>query len=317
MIRENFNQDEEIQEKGQGGSIRVSDMPVALRGHMQELVKEFDADGDGRIDIKEFVEAIKSLRNSRKKNKNYVRIILGLSVAAVMLIGSIFGLSFVAANLSKDTSINGNSMLVDKHTGSGIATSEAIDWLDTEVTNLEVVDMTANQLMHLKQLVLFEGNVRFHVKGHTRTPSGDKVIILVEGGTITYDAIGMLNATGDARDMLDVAFGITDIDETEDGESNGRRLRYDCNHNSKRRRDLGDEFHRRKLCGGGILPSNGGGGRGRDPGSSSDADSGSSSGAGSGSSGSSAPARPVSPNYGFSAFDLWCLKQDRGQGALC
>ena len=277
MIRENFNQDEEIQEKGQGGSIRVSDMPVALRGHMQELVKEFDADGDGRIDIKEFVEAIKSLRNSRKKNKNYVRIILGLSVAAVMLIGSIFGLSFVAANLSKDTSINGNGMLVDKHTGSGIATSEAIDWLDTEVTNLEVVDMTANQLMHLKQLVLFEGNVRFHVKGHTRTPSGDKVIILVEGGTITYDAIGMLNATGDARDMLDVAFGITDIDETEDSESNGRKLRYGrgpgtgpilCNiDNSHARRALGDEFHRRKLCGGGY-----GGGSGGGSGSSSDDD---------------------------------------------
>ena len=212
MIRENFNSDEEIQEKDQGGSIRVSDMPVALRGHMQELVKEYDADGDGRIDIKEFVEAIKSLRNARKKNKNYVKIILGLSVAAVMLIGSIFGLAFVAANLSKDTSINGNGMLVDKQTGSGIATIEAIDWLDTEVTNLEVVDMTANQLMHLKQLVLFEGNVRFHVKGHTRTPSGDKVIILVEGGTITYDAVGILNATGDARYMLDVAFGITDID---------------------------------------------------------------------------------------------------------
>jgi len=123
--------------------------------------------------------------------------------------------------------------------------------------------MTANQLMRLKQLVLFEGNVRFHVKGHARTPSGDKVIVLVEGGTITYDAVGILNATGDARYMLDVAFGITDIDETEDSESNGRKLQgapgqdSGCEPNVERRA-LGAEFLWRKLQAG----CNGGGGGG-------------------------------------------------------
>merc|ERR1719384_992891 len=55
------------------------------------------------------------------------------------------------------------------------------------------------------------GRVRFNVKGSARSPAGDRVVLLVEGGTLTFDDFGIADATGDARSLL-VAGGFDEND---------------------------------------------------------------------------------------------------------
>lgn len=197
---------------------RVSQLPATMRADAVALVKEFDADGDGCIDKDEFADAIKALKDSRSKTSQYGKIIAALAVSGILLIASIFGVSLVAARLSKDTTVSNFGVMLDKNSNLPVKTSSATEYQDEMNTGLRVIDMNPLQLMNLKQIVMFGGELFFEVKGHVRAPAGDKVIILVEGGTITYDGQGILDATGDARYMLDVAFGVVDIDATRDEE---------------------------------------------------------------------------------------------------
>jgi len=202
----------------QNEGFRISQMPATLREDAMALVKEFDANGDGCVDKHEFANAVKALKESRTKTSQYAKIIAGLSVSGALLIASMFGVSLVASRLSKDTTVSGFGVVLDKNTNMAVNTGEAIEYHDESGASLRVVDMSPVQLMNLKHIVLLGGELFFNVKGHVKAPAGDKVIILVEGGTITYDGQGILDATGDPRYMLDVAFGVIDIDNTADEE---------------------------------------------------------------------------------------------------
>lgn len=206
----------DVEQPTRNEGFRISQLPATMRNSALALVKEFDADGDGKVDSNEFADAVKALKDSRDKTKSYAKVITGLSVSGILLIASIFGVSLVAARLSKDTSIGDFGVMLDKSTKSPVKTSEATEYFDEATASLKIVDMTSVQLMHLKHIVLFGGDVLFHVKGHTRSPAGDKVIILVEGGTITYNKEGIFDATGDPRYMLDVAFGVSEIEDSTD-----------------------------------------------------------------------------------------------------
>merc|ERR1712238_227402 len=67
-------------------------------------------------------------------------------------------------------------------------------------------------------------------KGYSRSGSidGNQVMLLVEGGTITFDPEGIMDATGDAEDLLVFAYGeFTEEEVVTDGstEGTGRRAR--------------------------------------------------------------------------------------------
>merc|ERR1711933_267254 len=81
--------------------------------------------------------------------------------------------------------------------------------------------MSNEQLRTLKEIYLEEGSLRFQVKGHARD-SNDNVILLVEGGSITYDSDGIIDVRGDAKYMFEAMYGPLD--------DNKRKLQYSvCN----------------------------------------------------------------------------------------
>ena len=90
-------------------------------------------------------------------------------------------------------------------------TGEAISWSTTD----NLVDVDKEVFLGLKYFSMLDDDVRFDVKGHARAPSGEEVMLLVEGGTLTFkDTTGLTNATGDARFILETAgvdFGNSDI----------------------------------------------------------------------------------------------------------
>jgi len=226
--------------KGSAG-FRLSKLPPSLKLDARKLVKELDADGDGAINVEEFAAAINSLHDARFTNKNLTKIIIGLLSISALLIASMFGVSSAAARMAKDTNIDDNGTLYNKNSGKNVKMSEATAWS----SKMNIVNMTASELLDLKQIVMLDGKVNFAVKGYAVTPSGDEVMLLVEGGTVIYDNAGIVNATGSARNLLDIAFGVVDLD----GNDISRRL-TDGPEQCRRALSIGNVY--RKLCIGGY-----------------------------------------------------------------
>jgi len=195
--------------------LRISSLPIDLKDDALTLVKALDANGDGAIDAEEFVAAVKSLKGERSSNRNLTRLVSLLSVASLLLIAAIFGVSIAAAHLSNDTKTDSNGDLLDKATGNVVATTEATEWLDSDTT---VVNMTDHQLTNINKIVLLEGAAQIDVRGYAKNPSGDQVMIVTEGGSITFDKDGVVDATGIVDVMLSFA---SDTNETD-----GRRLKF-------------------------------------------------------------------------------------------
>jgi len=287
--------DEENRKTSNG--FRTSQLPHMFRASARELVKELDTDGDGWIDNDEFVAAVEALKTSRSRNTKLYKIIILLSCVTFLLVGAMFAVSIAAANLAKDTTISTNGYLQDKRTLSTLKTKEATIWS----SETEIVDMTPQQLSHLKTFALLDGGIKFDVTGYARTPNDDKIILLVNGGTITWDNEGITDATGDARYLLDVAFGVEDI---QDISTDGRNLSFSYMGAIHCRRMLSVGNIYRRLCGGGA-------------GNVSSISSSSSSS--SDDPGNDDIGPPISPpTYQFSAFDLDCHSfEDLGGPAYC
>lgn len=199
----------------------LSSIPPNCRESAKHLVKDLDADGDGCIDAAEFMAAIESLKDSRKQNRNLIKLVTVQLIAFLLLIGAIFGVSIVAARLAKDTTVDEDSgILESKDMKSAIKTGEAIEW--TDLTDL--VDSTNDELSKLKYIELEDGDLNFAIKGYARAASGDQVLLLVEGGTITFkQTIGLFNATGDALVLFEAA-GRNFDDGIIDTGASGRKL---------------------------------------------------------------------------------------------
>ena len=140
-----------------------------------QLAKEMDSNGDGFINDQDFVAAMKSLQASRKENKSLKRIGCGLLSASLLLVGSTIGASIAAARVSNDTTVDDDGILHSKMNGAIVKTQEALDWS----SNPNVLGMSTSELIGLRDLVLFDGNVHFRINGFTKAPSQDKVTLLV------------------------------------------------------------------------------------------------------------------------------------------
>ena len=188
-------------------TIRVSQMPDTITSSEMDFVKKLDKDGDGAIDGKEFAKAAKSMKSDRASNQQLTKALIVLSVFTLLLIGAMFGVSIAAARLAKDTTTGANGVLESKTDGSLLKTGEALFEDRTYIA-----DMTSLQLKAVKKLVLplTNGDVEFDVKGFAK--SGDKVLMIVEGGTITFDQEGISDSTGSAQLALDFAEVPTDVD---------------------------------------------------------------------------------------------------------
>lgn len=204
--------------------VRIADLPAGLNPSVRNLVTELDTDNDGFIDEEEILMTVNSLKASRKQNRNLLKIVGGLVGFGLLLAAAVLGISIAAAHLSKDTNVDSGGVLHDKRTGSVIKTSEALEW----TPDRNVADMTNRELQNVKSIVLLDGDLHFQVKGFARVPSkadGDKkIILLVEGGSVTYDKDGMADATGDALALVNAAFGLPE-DIGTDG-SSGRKLQF-------------------------------------------------------------------------------------------
>ena len=113
-------------------------------------------------------------------------------------------------------SANGFAYVKGSEETEVMKTEEAIVWEDGNVAELG-----NDSLNRLTELVLGGGDVRFQIKGSARVAANDNVVLLVEGGTLTWTLEdGLVDASGYAKDMLEAALG---EDAFGSSNSDGRR----------------------------------------------------------------------------------------------
>jgi len=203
-------------ESGQGkASIRVS----ALPHHIQASAAKMDTDQDGALVAEDIATVISDLDKKNKVNRLLRKAIVTFVVVCFLLIAGVFGASITAARLSQDITVDHENGLayVKGSDFEVMKTSDAVYYEEGASVGL----MSNEQLRTLKEIYLEEGSLRFQVKGHARDLN-ENVILLVEGGTITYDLEGIIDVRGDAKHMFEAMYGPLD--------GNQRKLLYSaCN----------------------------------------------------------------------------------------
>ena len=153
-------------------------------------------DADGNIDVD---ASVASLAEARKKNKQLTYASGVMFIFCCLLIAANFGMTVLAAVLSKDTVIDTETGFVTAKGESG-AIMKTTEATVTEYQNPG--NMKVDQLSKLKNVATADGSASFNVKGFSKPSEDGDVMLLVEGGILKYDADGLVDATGFARDVL-------------------------------------------------------------------------------------------------------------------
>jgi len=210
-------------------SIRISSLPESIRASAAQL----DKDGDGALGASEVGFTIQDLDKNKNENRNLKMAVAAFALLTVLLVGCIFAASITAANLSKDINVSsGNGFAYVKGSNEVMKTSEAIVY----TPGTDIAAFSDAELLALSKLVLDDGRLKFTVYGFSRGDENnpdtvDTVMLQVIGGTITYDATGIIDATGDAKALIEYHFGSTEDDADIEGDAptpNRRRLAIDA-----------------------------------------------------------------------------------------
>jgi len=181
---------------------KKDDMRIsALPKDMQSDALKLDIDGDGGLNPMEMGLAITKIRKKKNENRNLKYTIGGFGVLTALLIGCNFGSSITAARLAKDVEVSsddGFAYVKGSDSNQVMKTAEAL--VVEEGANIGL--LSNDQLQRLSQVVFTDGDLKFNVMGYSR---GETIMLLVEGGTITYDEAGIIDSTGNAKALLDHA----------------------------------------------------------------------------------------------------------------
>lgn len=219
-ISEDKSSDLEYGEGRPGGpskkaSIRVSALPKQIR----ESASKLDRDGDGALSNHDVAMALHHLDSKERENRNLRNMLIGFCVLTVLLVACIFGASVAAARLSQEVSVSAdNGFAYVKGTHEVMKTEDAVIWENGNIANLD-----SEAINKLTEIVLADGDVRFKIMGNARDSVSNKVVLLVEGGTLTWDDDGLSDATGTALALLEVALGADFVGTADAGEEGGKR----------------------------------------------------------------------------------------------
>jgi len=195
--------------------IRISDLSHNLRKSVKEL--QLDGDGDGQLNTNECLGALQALTTQTKTHSNLKQLIFGLCTFLMLLIVCVTAISITAARLVQDTKIDQTSGIMYVNAGGAHSSSRSSSTImktgavEIYSNSTMVAKMTNDELDILKAILPGNnGDVKFQVKGYARkngTNNDEEIMVLVEGGTITYDRKGITDATGNAKVLLTFAYG--------------------------------------------------------------------------------------------------------------
>jgi len=153
------------------------------------------ADSDGNLDEK---KAVAALSQTREQNKH-------MWIGCFVLIGVVFIL--IAANIGTSVAVARLTRQLNVDPVTGMATIPGSDnvVMKTSTALYKEEDVSLHSvsieiLSSMKTFELADGDLSFDVKGYARM--SNETVLLVEGGTLTFDIIGLKNVTGDQLQSL-------------------------------------------------------------------------------------------------------------------
>jgi len=104
-------------------SLRYKSM--LLPANVKDMLKQYDVDGDGSVDIAELLNAAQAHSDVKKESRHQKRMILSLAILFVFLGACLFGSMLAAIEISKETKTEGEKYMVPPGKDQIIATGAA------------------------------------------------------------------------------------------------------------------------------------------------------------------------------------------------
>jgi len=116
-------------------SLKLTEFPQEV----QQLMKEFDTDGSGGINVRELGAMINAYKDA-KRQRRFLQVTLAVVLFALVLSSaSTFGVSYAAIQLAKDTEPNAYGVLVLSNSGQSGETRPALSPEPTITDGIEIV----------------------------------------------------------------------------------------------------------------------------------------------------------------------------------
>ena len=189
----------------------MSALPQDIRRSADMM--NLDRNDDGELSIGDLAYAINELENKSRSNKTMMRTLFAILVAMILLVVCVFCATITAERLSKEFTVDPStgmaSSSANNHEKPSVLKTASAEFFKDDIS---IGELSNDQLDALKTIVLKQGSVKFVIKGYSKDPFGDSVILLVEGGKIFYDSTGIVKATGNAKLLLEAAYGLDAFD---------------------------------------------------------------------------------------------------------
>lgn len=194
-----------------------------------DMLKKYDRDGDGSFSKDEVVAIIIDLREAMQSNeilghtnKLFKRLLIAATMFCVLLLTSMFGLSYAVAALTAKTDVQSNGLMTTSDGKSVIATDSSATKYSTTIgesgfacmDKLEVEDMLNN--VELGRSVLFETSsvngshtVLDHMTGSVDidTNTGNLCFMAVSGEALCLELVAECNAQTGRRKLWNIPEG--------------------------------------------------------------------------------------------------------------
>ena len=181
---------------------------AAIDSEVAEVLKRFDANGDGTVSASDLVAGASALQQLRSANHLLRRVVLMLFVVAVVVLLGSFGCTMWAIDLSKDTVVSGDVLVTSD--GGAVRVNSG---------DVEVVDgkMRHRSASHQVEFFLYPGH-------EDTQPSLVATGHFVPTVGVSFDEVNMLISRSDVLAALDhMARGRPGEFVVEETASNGMR----------------------------------------------------------------------------------------------
>jgi len=167
------------------------------------------ADSEGNLDEKKTVAALSQTHNANKYLWTGSFVLIGV---VLLLIAANIGISVVVARLTRQINVDPVTGMASIPGSDDVVMKTSIARYSEEDLNFHFV--STEYLSTVEKVDFADGNLSFDVKGYARM--SNETILLIEGGALIFDIIGLKNITGDAptQMMLSFAADINNDDES-------------------------------------------------------------------------------------------------------
>ena len=171
--------------KVEGASpIEIREMSPAL----QESLKAFDLDGDGKVDSYELARAAEAYRQAQTRARRLNRMLLAGSALLLVVLAAFSGLVFTVVELTKESHVTEGTLTV-KNSNETVRTSQA---LQQDRLCSQASDAVFREMRYLDITSPTGASLSFLVQGWARMPKahsmhGSIVAIVTQIGTVTID----------------------------------------------------------------------------------------------------------------------------------